>query len=155
MELLYRGKHTIFIDEQDLELLLSRAWVVVGSGNSRTKYLRFRGTNFHRVVMGVDNSPGISIDHINHNGLDNRRANLRIATNSENQCNSMKRDQRCSSQYRGVHFEKRTQKYKSEIYKDGKKHGLGSFSCEIDAAIAYNEAAIRIHGEFACLNEFK
>jgi hypothetical protein len=91
------------------------------------------------------------VDHRNGDSLDNRRDNLRIATQAENMQNRRKR-KNTTSQYIGVWFAKEKKKWESRITQDGKKIYLGSFVNEIDAAKAYDEAAKKYRGEFAKLN---
>lgn len=102
----------------------------------------------HRVVMDAKN--GDVIDHINGNGLDCRRENLRFVTNAQNNYNRRK-SSGSSSKYKGVcRF---NGKYVAHIRCDGKKIHLGTFEDEETAASAYNDAAIRLFGEFASLNQ--
>ena len=91
------------------------------------------------------------VDHRNNNGLDNRRDNLRLATSSQNNCNSRKR-KNTTSQFRGVCFCKAKGKWDANINLAGKRIWLGSFDSEIEAGKAYDEAAKKCHGEFARLN---
>lgn len=98
----------------------------------------------HRQLL--DAPDGLYVDHINGNTLDNRRANLRLATNPQNTANSTDRPH--SSVYRGVyrHTGRKWRAYISGVY-------LGVFSTPEAAAIAYNKAALEKYGEFARLNE--
>ena len=90
-------------------------------------------------------------DHRNGNGLDNRRANLRICTLSENRMSSRKREG-CSSQYKGIAWDKYRQKWQAYINVDGKRQHLGRFEDEREAARAYDQAAKKRFGNFARLN---
>jgi len=103
----------------------------------------------HRQIM--DTPEDLVCDHVNHDGLDNRRGNLRNCTTSQNNAN-----RRCAptatSQYLGVSWDKRRRKWVAYIKKEGKQRFLGSFDSEIDAAKAYDRAARRLHGPFAHLN---
>jgi hypothetical protein len=92
------------------------------------------------------------VDHRNTDSLDNRRANLRLATPSQNSCNSRRDKSKTCSRYRGVSFSKRKQKWFAAIRADGRKLWLGYFDNELDAAKAYDNAARKYHKEFACLN---
>lgn len=94
------------------------------------------------------------VDHFNHNGLDNRRVNLRICTNSQNQMNR-KPNKNSRSKFKGIRLHKRGQVWEARIMLDGKSLYLGGFKKEIDAARAYNKAALEIFGEFAYLNKFE
>jgi hypothetical protein len=105
--------------------------------------------SMHREIMNANDSR--FVDHRNCDSLDNRKSNLRFATQAENIHNRRKR-KNATSQYIGVFFRKDTRKWVGKIM-DGKKQIiLGNFDNEIDAAKAYDEAAKKYHGEFARLN---
>jgi hypothetical protein len=89
----------------------------------------------HRFLL--DFPDGFMIDHINHNTLDNRSCNLRLADNRLNQSN---RDQVTSSKYTGVCWDKPTKKWRAQIRIDGRLHNLGLFEVEEEAYEAYVEA---------------
>jgi hypothetical protein len=93
----------------------------------------------------------ILIDHINHNGLDNRKANLRLATPAQNSRNRRPVG-RGSSQYKGVSYRKTDGVFIADIRAGRKRIYLGCFKREIEAAKAYDTAAKKYHGEFASLN---
>lgn len=105
----------------------------------------------HRIVMGTMRDSKLFVDHINGNGLDNRRENLRVCTVSENFMNQCLRTNN-SSGYKGVHKLKAGGKYQSFCAVGGKRIYLGVFDTAEQAAIEYNRAAKRMHGEFARLN---
>jgi len=102
----------------------------------------------------IENPNGLLIDHINRNGLDNRKINLRLATRAQNTCNCKKR-KGCSSKFKGVSYHnsisgpKRWQAY---IHANGRRIYLGVFLTEVEAARAYDSAARMYHKEFAQLN---
>lgn len=100
----------------------------------------------HRIIIDVHN-PKIEVDHKNGNGLDNRRCNLRIATRSEQQCN-IGVTVRNKLGVKGVYLHCPGW-YRSYITKDGIRIDLGTFRTIKEASAAYNEAACRLHGEFA------
>jgi hypothetical protein len=89
-------------------------------------------------------------DHRNGNGLDNRRANLREATQGQNLFNQRRR--RGASGFKGVTYWKRDSTWKAQISCAGTNHHLGYYATALDAAIAYDTAARELHGEFATLN---
>ena len=117
-------------------------WKSHKAGRDITIYL-------HRLVMG---SPkGKMVDHINGDPFDNRRENLRVATNSQNQMNSKKRFGR-SSQYKGVSWNGKLGKWKAQIGVDGQDIFLGYFKQERHAAYAVDLSLPILHGEFARFN---
>ena len=108
--------------------------------------------NMHYLI--VNPPSGMEPDHRNGDGLDNRRANLRCATRSQNNMNRHKRCE-CSSKYKGVYWEKIRQKWHAQITIHGKVRFLGRFANEQDAGLAYNAEAQKHFGKFArlCLVE--
>jgi len=118
---------------------------LTNSSNNRTKIL-----SLHREIMKAP--PTLLVDHRNSNGLDNRRANLRLATHSQNQCNKGKSRSNSSSRFIGVYLEKRSSRWVAKIVLHGKRIWLGRFNDELSAAHAYDNAAKKYHGEFARLN---
>lgn len=103
----------------------------------------------HRDILGVVNDKNVFVDHINHNRIDNRRCNLRLVTKSQNNQNrsSLKNS---TSKYLGVYIRKG--KWISRIKVNQKPIHLGTFTCETQAALAYNNAAELHFGEYANLN---
>jgi hypothetical protein len=94
------------------------------------------------------------IDHIDRNGLNNRKNNLRLSNKSLNACNSIKRSN-CSSKYKGVSYKKDRKKWEAYINFQQRRVRLGYFKSEIDAAKAYNQKAKELHKEHSLLNEIK
>jgi hypothetical protein len=106
--------------------------------------------SLHREILKPP--PRLLVDHRNRLPLDNRRANLRIATHSQNQFNKAKTSLKTSSQFVGLYLEKYSGLWATKISHNGKSIWLGRFKSETDAARAYDRAAIKYHGEFARLN---
>ena len=110
----------------------------------------------HRTIMermlGRNLVDGELVDHINGNGLDNRRANLRVCTHQQNIFNQQKRKDKCSSKYKGVCWSKRNKSWLAQIRFNYKLIYLGYYKNEDDAGLAYNEKAKELFGEFARLN---
>lgn len=112
-----------------------------------------RKPTYHRMHNVIIQPPrGFRVDHINHDGLDNRKSNLRFCTLVENQGNSRKLC-KSSSIYKGVVWSKKAQKWMAYIKRDYKQKYLGLFISERDAALAYNKAALEYFGKFSFLNE--
>lgn len=151
---LTRGLVTI-IDAEDLEFVSQWKWFAsrgnstdYAQRNDRSEGIR-RTVKLHRVILNAPD--GMHVDHINHNGLDNRKANIRLCTPSENLRNRRKRNG-CSSEYKGViRRQDRVKPWVAVIKVDGKKY-TSSFLTELEAALWYDEMAKEHHGEFAQLN---
>jgi hypothetical protein len=111
--------------------------------------IKRRQTKMHRLILNPKNNE--QVDHINGNGLDNRRCNLRIATQSQNRANS-KKQRNTPSKYKGAYWKEPNKKWQSMIQKNEKIYYLGLFEKEEDAAKAYDKAAKELFGEFARLN---
>jgi hypothetical protein len=110
---------------------------------------RIKSVFLHREIM---NAPkGLLVDHENRGGLDNRRSNLRLATHSQNCCNRPKKAN-TSSRFIGVCFIKARRRWLVTTKDHGKCIFIGYFDDETEAAKAYDAAAKKYHGEFACLN---
>jgi hypothetical protein len=154
---LTRGKFAI-VDPEDYARLAKHKWHLAQSPTSsyavrwhRPKHSRQRKRIWmHHQVINVP--PGMVCDHINGKGLDNRKANLRPATVSQNLCNRPKTKTKTRSKYKGLEWDKIQKKWKARIQHNGRKIYLGSFSNEIDAAKAYDNKARKLFKEFARLN---
>ena len=116
---------------------------------SRAGYASKGSKLLHRLII---NSPlGLHTDHINGDRLDNRRANLRVCTHAENARNRGG-DSRNKSGYKGVNSSKNGKRWMAYIRLAGKTTNLGTYDTKEEAARAYDEAALSLHGEFAWLN---
>jgi len=153
---LTQGKYTI-VDPADYPSLSKYKWQLTRSPRSdyATRSVtigsrRQKSVCMHRVIMNAGD--GQFIDHINHNGLDNRKANLRLASMAQNSWNKRKQKGNHSSKFKGVSWSAREKKWYAGIQANRKKIFLGLFKNEIDAAKAYDAAAGKYHGQFALLN---
>ena len=151
---LTQGKVAL-VDSADLSLVAEHKWWVYRHGRTfyaETHIRRIDGTRtllkMHRLLLNP--RPGFQTDHIDGDGLNNIRANLRAATTAENQHNQ-RLSRRNTSGYKGVSFNKQAGKFKAEIRVNGPQLHLGYFTTAEDAHAAYSEAAARYHGEFARL----
>jgi hypothetical protein len=144
---LTKGKFTI-VDAEDFVWLSQFKWHCI-INKSAYAYHSFNGkqTSMHRVIMNPP--PGLVVDHIDGNGLNNCRSNLRICTIVENQRNSKGWSK--TSRYKGVSWSKKN-KWASAISLNFKRIHLGYFDNEIEAAKAYDKKAAELFGEFAYLN---
>jgi hypothetical protein len=150
------GEFTI-VEPPDYYRLKNFKWYLSGNGadyyarrNVKISHRKTKIVGMHREIM---NAPAeMLVDHKNGNALDNRRANLRLATSSQNNCNRRINKSKSYSQFRGVCFERRRRILYAKIKVHGKSIYLGSFDNEIDAAKAYDAAAKKYFGEFARLN---
>jgi len=148
---LSQGKYAV-VDDEDYEWLNKWKWHYLNGYAQRwSSYVNGKreAIRMHRVVNVTP--VGMHTDHINGNKSDNRKANLRSASPSENQYNSFV-DSSNSSGYKGVSFHKGTQKWGAKISYRGKGFWLGVFESLEDAAETYDVAAYHLHGEFAKMN---
>lgn len=102
-------------------------------------------------VASYETPPGLEWDHIDRNKHNNVPDNLRLATRSQNMANRPK-NKNNSSGYKGVRWVNRPTPWQARITVDYKEVHLGSFNNIEQAAVAYNDAALKYFGEFACLN---
>lgn len=154
---LSKGKYAL-VDAADYEFLSQWGWRCFERGTFyvyRSGYAGYingkqkaKTIYMHRLILNAPD--GMEVDHINGDGLCNIRSNLRLATKSQNNMNQRKT--RGVSRFKGVARHKQCQKWQAGIKINGKRINLGLFVTETEAALAYNEAAVRLHGEFARLN---
>ena len=144
------------LDALDYYRYCAFKWTMGGQGSTvyavrSTKIgAKITTRRLHREIM---NAPkGLLVDHANNDTLDNRRANLRLATHFQNTCNRRKINSKTSSRFIGLYWEKRSNRWVTHIKDHGKRIYLGRFKSEFDAAKVYDAAAKKYHGEFAHLN---
>ena len=140
------------VDNEDYEMLSQYKWRIMRNNYALTT-IKFNNKwitkKMHRLIM---NEPkGMQIDHIDNNGLNNQKNNLRIVTHSQNMMNKHKRWG--VSKHKGVSFFKRDNNWRAYISINKKQIHLGYFNFEIKAAMAYNKSAKELFGEYANLNE--
>ena len=145
----------LLVSIEDKYLLEGKPWNIV-LNKYGTSYA-FKEINkvrwrMHRLIMRP--SPGQIVDHINGDGLDNRRENLRLCNNTQNMQNARKK-KGTISRYKGVRFCRRVKEkqWRAGITVHGKNIYLGYYLTQEGAALAYNLAAEKHFGEFAKLND--
>lgn len=143
----------ILIDEIDLPILRSLRSIHVNENGYACGTLRIDGKvkwyRLHRLIMKP--SDGLEVDHINGNRADNRRCNLRACTRRQNRRNA-KLSKNNTSGFKGVSFYRRDGTYEAYIKINHRKHRIGYFKDKIEAARAYDTAALAEFGEFAKIN---
>jgi hypothetical protein len=143
----------ILVSPQDSYVLESRVWTIRRGKPGHTSYaiarVGGRMTFLHVFIMQPIH--GLHVDHVNGNGLDNRRENLRIVSHSQNMQNA--RSLRGASRFKGVAKHNNTSKWRAYISIARRQIHLGMFDTEIAAARAYNAAALAHFGKYAKLNE--
>jgi len=155
---LTRG-HVALVDDEDFERVNQHKWCVMFAKNNR-KYAVRMSTQvngkrhvvyLHRFVLNLprfcDDEQRRDADHEDHNGLNNQKYNLRVATRSQNLHNKRKKVD-ASSKYKGVYFRKDINKWQAQIKIDKKQTNLGYFETEIQAAEAYKIAAKEHYKDF-------
>jgi hypothetical protein len=142
----------ILVDEIDIPFINRYKWRPYWNG--KTMYAqasagRYRTVYLHRLIMSAHK--GQQVDHIDGNGLNNTRENLRICSRSQNLANQGTQKHNTSG-FKGVFFDTERKKLRAEIGWQGLRRNLGRFDNQIDAAKAYDKAALELHGAFAQLN---
>lgn len=147
---LTQGKYAI-VDDIDFEYLNQWKWTFHNLEYAYRKDSKDNRKNIlmHRAILKTPT--GKLTDHVNGNGLDNRRGNLRVCTSSQNQKNQRKNKANTSG-FKGVSWDKERKKWAAYINANGRLYHLGRFSIKRVAAEAYDKAAKKLHGEFARLN---
>lgn len=144
-------KSTLFatVDDEDYEKLVAMGkWH--GRKKKRTYYARRevggKNRHMHSVLMG-DTPIGMVIDHIDGDGLNNQKNNLRFATFSQNANHRIRKRVGCTSEYRGVR-QTANGRWTSRLKANGVRKALGTFSTEVEAAVAYDAAGVSLLGDF-------
>ena len=150
-------KNFALVDDDDYEALIEYNWILLScSGGLRYATRKNQAGKrpyaflMHREIMSVPK--GLTVDHIDGNGLNNCKNNLRLATHSEQQWNRQKNSNNTTG-YRGVYYDKRNKIYRAEMRAGRVKWSLGTYTNPRDAAIAYNVATLLLKDEHATMND--
>lgn len=155
--------YVVLLDDEDYPSILDRKWYAYTDKRNtyaaRREYVGGKRStiSMHRYILGLKKGDGRVVDHINHNGLDNRRENLRIfPSGSRGNAANKRRYLGSTSEYLGVTWDKDRRKWRGQIQYGSRPLGqhtyLGLFDREEDAARAYDQAACDIFGIAANLN---
>ena len=149
---------TLIVDDEDAHLLSALGWYACREGRIWYALANTRGPGkkrllrLHRLILPTP--AGLVVDHINCNGLDNRRANLRVATRSQNAANASAHGDRTTGRYKGVTKDNRKLKrpWRATVVKQGVVYHSPRYATEDEAAAAYDRMAHELFGEFARTN---
>ena len=149
-------RYTAFVDDEDFERVSKHKWCI---SENKTRYYaasHIPGTGhsvmkMHRFILGFPYGK-VSVDHIDGNGLNNQRSNLRICTQAQNSCNTAASRSNNTSGYKGVIKSKNGKRWVAQVAFDYRCYKIGTFDTAIEAAQAYDAKAKELHGEFANLN---
>ena len=149
----FKGKYALVDDCDDWVLKLrwtgwkDRTGNIYAIVSSRKEGLHSQ--RLHRLILGLKKGDS-EVDHIDGDGLNNLRSNLRLATKSQNGMNMRKR--KGTSKYKGVCWYKPYKKWRTQIMKDYRQMHIGYYISEIDAAKAYDKKAKELFGKYVRLN---
>jgi hypothetical protein len=156
---LSKNKWTL-IDRDDYDIVSSFKWHAIKCGNKSEIWYASRDSRklkngesslLHRLILGITDK-SIHIDHINHNGLDNRKCNLRICTCPQNTRNALKKSTPSSSTFKGVSYKMEFGLYSARIRSNNKDTFLGYFKTAEEAAHVYDFWAAYFFQDFAHFN---
>lgn len=153
---LTKGRFAL-VDDEDYEVLSAFKWHVNSNGyalrSTRLNGVK-RDIRMHRLLMGLAPDDDRLVDHIDGDPLNNQRANLRLATWSQN-CRNRKMQSNNSSGFKGVRWHSKDLRWVAQIVVAGRRKHLGNFRTREEAHAAYCKAAVELYGEFANFGEKK
>lgn len=136
------------VDDEDFDLVNQYVWQAHKAGGKNPLVYAVSKLRMHRLVIQCPK--GLIVDHINGDPLDNRKSNLRICTNSENQQNTQSRGG--TSKYKGVSFSKKKKRWRASFMWQGQVFYCGSFATEEEAARCIDKKRREVCGEYAIAN---
>lgn len=151
--------HEAIVDDEDFDRIRRHVWslskikknlyayckIVIQNGPEKGKATQ---AYMHRLIMGLRPRDKREVDHINGNGLDNRKENLRVCTTHQNQCNQQRLYKSNKSGYRGVCWDKSCGRWKAQYSKNKKAKQIGYYDTPEEAARAFDAVAKAEYGEF-------
>ena len=142
----------IVVDDEDYDRVMLFRWSTKNRGNCIV-----RNRQVGNIANFIMRTTGILYDHHDRNFLNNQKYNLRVSTLNQNRANygKLNRFNQCTSKFKGVGWNNKAKKWQVRIARDKKRYTIGYFHEEKEAALAYNKAAIELHGEFAVLNKIE
>lgn len=135
----------ILVDVEDVDRVVRYRWNI-SDGYAKSRKYPGGHAGLHNFILGAS-----YVDHINHNGLDNRKANLRVSTHQQNMAN-MKLSKKNVSGYMGVSFDSFNNKWRAVVFYCGTRINLGRYRTPEEAAYIRDQVALQVNGEFANLN---
>lgn len=151
MEIILKNKKTVLVNNRDYKKLIKHKWKYCFTQGKEYVYTYSEGKriSMHRYLLNPNADQ--EVDHVNGNGLDNRKKNLRRCSHSQNMMNR-KINKNNKSGYKGVCYRARINLYYAYISVNSKTINLGHYKKIKDAALAYNTAAQKFYGKFASIN---
>lgn len=144
--------YVALVDDEDYERVNAHKWYIFNPQLSKTTYAQRNARPvglMHRFIL--DAPEGTRVDHVDGNGLNNVRSNLRLASHADNMRNRRKAVNNTSG-YIGVYWDKHKSKWRARVRVNNKNNHIGYFDDLVLAAKARDTAALDLHGEFAVLN---
>lgn len=126
------------IEPDDLHFVQWYRWCLDNNGYARTRTKADGVLLMHRHLMGLKKGDGLEVDHVNGDGLDNRRSNLRVCTHAENVQNRSSAPG-STSRYRAVYWDRQKRKWRARVHTQGRYHHVGYFASEAEAGAAAEE----------------
>ncbi len=147
------NQHKWWADKTGNTYYAVRKVTIQSQNKEKNKKSKIKKIYMHQEIIGRTLDVKEEIHHINEDGLDNRKENLMILTRLQHMKTRGKNKTKTSSIYKGVSWHKKRQKWRARIMVNRKEIFLGSFDNEIEAAEAYDIAALKYHGGIAKLNK--
>ncbi len=144
-----KGKR-IIVDDADFDRVIQAGpWIAHSKAGAYRTIRRGNNELVHRFLLGLSSDDHVYVDHINGDALDNRRANLRLASHSENLCNS-KTPSHNTSGCKGISWSKVMGRWHAYINLHKTRHTVGYFDCKLEAFMVLAAKRAELHGRFAC-----